>query len=511
MGRKVRFRGVKATPKSLEKDLLEKAKRLADDPSLLIPKCESQCRKCNFDKTLKKMEKVSRYKDDAGYLQNLALHGDQLVRAYAATISLAASGKIPFLTVKKLPTGDVSYAVRGKVDPERLIGVQYFDDADLRLLAFWEEARGEDLHLYSEQARLMCSSDGPKAPKAYIDEMLGSAPYELAPDRSCGHPGTAIALQVQWRSAGLSVSICNECADDVNLMHHFLSRIAARDPSDDFDVDVLYSPKCVTDCGDCKLKNKFIMSQELKEGYKKGAIDDITLINRYLQERKADLRRTAGELYIVGDACYGKNKEAFLKTLKGAEAELMALTGLVRSKPLIILSSTDQAGKMISDLWSEQKEALLSQVASEEVWRKVLDSAGNLTPPQIVMEARRNELTKGVVAKLPDYSSRGPIATLADELARTFKTEGKQAMVRWLERNRPKEHRSKAVAYGFLKAVGEAESRSWQFTREETDYGDYLSEFAKNLLESDGEAYHDALGILLTASGASEHLTRKLK
>ena len=95
MGRAVRFRGVKATPKTLEKDLLGKASRLASDPSLLIPKCEQQCRRCGYDKLLKKMEKVAHYKDDADTLQDLATRGDQLVRAYAATISLAASGKIP--------------------------------------------------------------------------------------------------------------------------------------------------------------------------------------------------------------------------------------------------------------------------------------------------------------------------------------------------------------------------------------------------------------------------------
>jgi hypothetical protein len=511
MRQTVRFRGVKATPKSLEKDLLDKARRLADDPSLLLPKCEAQCRKCNFDKTLKKMEKVAKYRTDAAYLQDVANHGDQLVRAYAATISLAASGKIPYLTTKKGPYGDVSYAVRGKVDAERLIGVQYFDDPDLRLLAFWEDARDENLHLYSEDQRLMCTSDGPKAPMSYVDEMLGTAPYELAADHSCGHPDAAMALQINWRSSGIIISICSDCAADVNVLHHLVSRIAARDPTDDFDLDVRYAPKCVADCGDCKLKKRFSMSSGLKDAYKKGTIDDITMINRYLDERKAELRSSAGELFILSGNCFGKDKEAFIKALKGSEAELMAIAGLVRSKPVVVISASDQAGKIISDLWQENKMAMLSFVASEPVYEKVLEMSGNFTAPQMVQEARRAELAKGVLAKLPEFSSRGPIATLADDLARAFKIEGKQAMVRQLEKNRPKEHRGKAVAFGFLKAVGEADSRIWQFTREEMDYGLYLADFAKIVLESEGEAYHDALNNLLTASGASEQLVRKAK
>jgi hypothetical protein len=509
MRRTVRFRGVKATPKSMEKDLLEKAKRLAADPSIVLPKCEAQCRRCNFDKTLKKMEKVAKYSHDAEYLQDMANHGDQFVRAYSATISLAASGKIPYLTTKKGPYGDVSYAVRGKVDPERLIGVQYFDDPDLRLLAFWEDARDDDLHLYSEEQRLMCTSDGPKAPRSYVDEMMNTAPYELAADHSCGHPEAPMALLIKWRSAGMTISICSDCAGDVNLMHHLVSRIAARDPTDDFDVDVRYAPKCAADCGDCKLKRPFNMSAGLKDLYKKGTMDDNTMINRYLEERKADLKGRAGELFIVGGVCYGKDKEAFLKVIKGNEAEILAVSGLVRSKPLVVISAGDQAGKMITDLWQENKRALLSFVASEAVYEKVMEAAGNFTPPQIVQEARRVELAKGVVAKLPEYSTRGPVAAFADDLARAYKVEGKQAMVRLLEKTRPKEHRGKAVAFGFHKAVGEADSRAWQFTREEMDYGVYLADFARTLIDSEGDAYHDALTNLLTASGTSEPLVRK--
>src|SRR5271157_2341635 len=100
MGRVVRFKGIKATPKSLEKDLLARADRLAEDPSVLIPKCEGKCWRCPYDKLLKKMEKVKQSRGDAETLQAIAMHGDQLVRAYAATLSLSASGKVPFLSTK---------------------------------------------------------------------------------------------------------------------------------------------------------------------------------------------------------------------------------------------------------------------------------------------------------------------------------------------------------------------------------------------------------------------------
>ncbi len=510
MGRAVRFRGVKATPKTLEKDLLTKASKLASNPSLLIPKCEQHCRRCGYDKLLKKMEKVAQYKDDAETLQDLATRGDQLVRAYAATISLAASGKIPFLSSKKTPEGgDVSFAVRGKVDAEYLIGVQHFDDPDLRLLAYFQDAQQSDLHIYSSPEGLYCSSDGAQAPLDYSKEMLATAPYELKADNSCGHPEAVIGLMIDWRSAKINIFICQECADEVNLLHHLLSRIAAREPWDDFDIDVRYSPRCVADCGACRMKEKFTMSKGLKESYDKGQVSDVMLLSRYTQEREAHLQKSGGELYISGDECFGHNKEAFLARLKGNEAELIALSGVVRNKPMPIISVNDQAGRIIADLWPQYKEELLAQVASPDIVKSILASPGNLTPPQLVFEARRQELSRSIISRLPDYALKGPIGMMADDLARSFKTEGKSAMVRMLDRNRPRETRSKAVAYGFLVAVGEAESHNWQYTKEEIDFGRYLGDFVQTLLGAEGNDYDQALHNLLTACGANEDLKRK--
>ncbi len=505
--RKVRFRGVKATPKGLEKDLLDKSRRLSAEPSLLLPKCEQACRRCPFDKLLKKMEKIQRYGEDAEALISLASHGDQLVRAYAATISLAASGKIPFLTVKELPIGSVSFAIRGKVDQEKLIGVQYFDDPDLRLLAFWDIARDDDLHIYSEEAGLKCA-DSPKAPKAFVQEALANAPYEIMDDMSCGHPDAPMALVLDWRSASKRITICSDCASDVNLLHGLTTRIAARDPTDDFEVNVRYAPRCV-EHSECPTKSPFSMSSELRSAYRKGSIDDATLISRYLVERKEALRRNSGELYILGNVCYGRDKEAFIRALKGSEGEIAAIAGLVRSKPMVILSSSDQTAKVLADLWSEAKEALLNQVASPEVWKGLQSSQANMPPGQMVQEAYRLQRSKGILDQLPQYSQRGPIGALVDDLARAYKSSGRSGLLLAIDKNKPKEHRGKAVVYGFLVAVGEADSRAWQFTTEEKDFGRYLADFVKVVLEASGDAYHGALENVLTASGSGEQLQRK--
>jgi len=126
-----------------------------------------------------------------------------------------------------------------------------------------------------------------------------------------------------------------------------------------------------------------------------------------------------------------------------------------------------------------------------------------------VQEAYRLQRCKGIIDKLPQYSSRGQIGAMADDLARAFKSSGKSGLLLAIDKNKPKEHRGKAVVYGFLVAVGEADSRAWQFTTEEKDFGKYLSDFARTLLDASGDTYHEALENLLTASGSGESLQRR--
>jgi hypothetical protein len=52
-------------------------------------------------------------------------------------------------------------------------------------------------------------------------------------------------------------------------------------------------------------------------------------------------------------------------------------------------------------------------------------------------------------------------------------------------------------------ATGES-SKSWQFNKEETEFGHYLLPFAKTMLSATGQEYDGALRNLLTASGSNE-------
>ncbi|HTY46613.1 MAG TPA: hypothetical protein VMB46_02990, partial [Methanomassiliicoccales archaeon] len=247
----------------------------------------------------------------------------------------------------------------------------------------------------------------------------------------------------------------------------------------------------------------------LVDQYRASTIDDASFLAKGEEEKRAAMRSAGKRVLVLADICYGTDLEKFLSQMKGGDAERLAVSGLLRESPLSVVASSDQAGRIVSDLWSDHKERLMAQVASESVWRPLLNAPGNLTPPQLVTEARRLELAKGVASRLPEFESLGEIGAMADSLARAFKTDGKASMVRALDKMRLKDHRTKALAYAFLHAAGEAEGKTWQFTKEEMDFGAYLSAFASQLMASEKEAYVEALQNMLTASGSGETLVKR--
>ena len=507
MGRGIRFRGAIATPKTLEKGLLEKSKALAENPHIMMPKCTRDCRKCVIKKAISKMEVVSDKRDNEKKLASFSLRGDPIVRAYAATISLAMDGKIPYLATAKTPVGEVSYAMRGNADRDLLIGLQHYDHPQFRLMAFWKVAEKYGLHIYSCEENAVCCPDGPAAPEEYVDEIVELLPYDLDENFNCPHKGGE-HLNIHWNSADVTINVCTSCLkDNNNTVHILASRIAAKDPADDFTVSIDRGIQCLSECEVCPIKEKTQLNPDLLAKYLHGQISDSALLDAYRIDWAKTLQSTGNELYIVNGLCFGSDKEKFLNALRGTEAEKETISKFISSGKRCIISRNDQIPNLLSDLWKDYDEELLSGIASQETVSTILNDRTDLAPSQMVAEAARLESYMKIKSRLPTFSNLGPMASFCDDIARIYKTEGKIAAVRALEKSKGSNHNLRSLTYGLLSAVGEGQSKAWQFTKEEMDFGTYLVPFAEKLLSAEGKEYTNALNLLLEASGAMEKVT----
>ena len=146
MGR--RSSGIKSASKGQQDKLNKRARKLSEKPSLLIPECIGECRSCDLEKLEAKLIKISKFRGNSNVLQKLAKSGGQMERAYAVMLILDEEDSAPFLGVARMSSGEVSYANRGKVKKEILIGVQHYDDPKFGLLAYSDFALKKNLHLY---------------------------------------------------------------------------------------------------------------------------------------------------------------------------------------------------------------------------------------------------------------------------------------------------------------------------------------------------------------------------
>ncbi len=497
--KRIRMRGVKHTSKRLEEDLLDKSRILSDNPGILRPHCAGNCRKCAFDKPFKQIDGLHKIKDNPEALIKEASRfgGDDIVRAYAGTVSLAAAGSVPLLASGKLGGETVSYAVRGTVHATKLIGCQYYDDPKRRLLLYSDHVKKHKLHLYSFGEGLVCSDD-PNMPEDYLYDTFWETPYEFPDDGiSCGHDASAI-LEIHIKSLNQTVSICENCARDVSTLMYIVSRLAAVDPMDDIEVRVRHKYHSAGE------KDVEIITGDKLKDYMVGKVTDANIVSAVKRSKIGDLKEGSSSTYIIGTRNYGSDLEQFISALEGDPRDIDALRKFLSSNNRAVVIKTAKASEALAMLW----EADWKGIITAHTDARTADSMGDVSrgqPGVVLADAYNRFLSADVVASLPEFKRPGPITQLADKLAKSAKVGGSAMVIETAGKLPLKDNRSRSVAAAFMIATG-AEP-ALKLSHDEMDLAQYLAPFAKSVIAAGGDKYRDAMNTLLVASGSTEKLS----
>lgn len=515
-----RIRGARTASKKQERDLIDRAKRLRRDPRLALPdleECGGRCFLCPFVKALARMQRISEVADDEGRLNRMASSGDEISKAYAATLLLALAGKAPFFGRAFTPFGEALFAQRGKCRKEKLIGMQHFDDPSMRLVGVLDLVRGKKLHIYSLRDRMICTAKRPEPPEEFIEYMMGylKVPLEGKGDiRHCHHitkkdleePSRPI-LRIDWLSANRTIAFCQRCAKSSgNTFARFMERMAIPRPRADFRLGILGALECCSDCEDCDLSLDAI-DPDLEEEYLTGKIGDSDLIRRHLAGIRTVLEDKGERMFIIGNRCFGKDKKAFLKALTPNEEEAEALKVIIKRVEGPIIVEGETAAKLVQQHWKEHGQEILERLMGDKKEAEATFKSADLsrvTVSQVLKDAIVKVRRRDIISKLPEYERLPAVARFADKVARVYKSAGAADATRYLERALPDDTRVKAVAFALLKAMGQDTSKSWVFVETERDFADFLEESATSLLEADADGYHDALQNLLNKTGSTE-------
>lgn len=496
--RRLRMRGVKHSSKRLEDDLLDRARTLADNPGLIRPQCAGNCRKCVFDKTFKNIDALQRIRNNKDALVKEAskLGGDEIYRAYAGTISLAAEGSIPMLASGMLGGEKVSYAVRGTVGAPYLIGCQYYDDPRKRMLLYGSIIKKNKLHLYSFGEDVVCS-DVPNMPEDYLYDTFWETPYEFPDDGlTCGHESSAM-LEIHVKSLDETVRICDGCAKDVSTLMYLVSRLAAVDPLDDITVSVRHK---YHSAGESDLEP--ITGDRLKD-YMVGKVTDAGLLSSIKRSKIGDLKGGDTATYIIGTRNYGSSLDDFIADLSGDDGQKASLKRFLSENNRAVILKTNKLSEAYNLLWESDWKGLITAHTDS----RTADAMGDMSkaqPMAALEKAHSIFVSADVVASLPEFRKPGPMTTVADKLAKASKVGGGNMVVDTISKTSLKDSKARVMAAAF--AIEAGMDVPVKLTADETDFANYLVPFVRNVVEAQGEKYRDAMNTLLTASSANERV-----
>ena len=157
--------------KPMEKNLIINAKKLKNNPFLVLPNYEDNYSKKTFKKINKSISKIDSIKDNIEKLEKLS-NKKGLDGAVAGTILLAHSEKAPYLALARLPTGDITYAQRGRADKLKLIAAQHFNNPIYRLFGIRDIALKRKNFVYSWDEGFISTGNIPNPPHKFINFVL---------------------------------------------------------------------------------------------------------------------------------------------------------------------------------------------------------------------------------------------------------------------------------------------------------------------------------------------------
>ncbi len=368
---------IRYTSGGKEGEVLARARALAKDPTLLLPRTPDGSLSPLFPRLAQDLRTVQGHAEEPDQLDRLTFRGEPLARAYAGLLHYAA--KRPSLNhqVARFPTGDIPYLPVERVPKEELIAVQYFDDPRRLLLGYLHYARpslfgGGGFHFYATQEAVVCTGKAADPPASFVEDALRAIPYRLSPlPKADGSDGGVLActhlargdrepyLEVRWASAHRTLRVCRRCAgEDRHLLASLSGSMVVPDPAGDFEVDVVY-PLKHEHREPCPAGEPPGLSRRSEKAYRDGRLADSELLKEHLTEVEGSFRSHRGRLLRGGGRCFGEEVPLFVDALDPTPAERTALRRVLGRSEEPLLVPELSAGKVVEALWKDHARELL--------------------------------------------------------------------------------------------------------------------------------------------------------
>jgi hypothetical protein len=504
--------GLRTASKVQEKQLVSMGKWLAEHPEAVAPRTESDSRRCNFSKIGARISLAAEKKEDLGFLRKMARSGDHLARAYAATVLMAKEERATYLAVAKGSEGDVAYAYSPKVKREALIGLQYFKDPHLRLLAYAHLSRKRRVAFYSIKDGVYCSPANGVPPIRFVEESAQRLALSSRDRKAfnCGHDLEKNGhLQIDWSGSDFAFSICEKCFEEEgNSLLKVIERMITPEVQRVFSLRAFVRLECRGKCDFCPAGDMYEIDYDDKKNYISGKIGDRQLYVKTAGQFLQSLQEGSSRLLVVGTRCFGKDASAFAEAVATTPAEKEAVEFVLsKLEGPVVVSGGMTTNKFLGQYWGRFGSDLMSKFAGTPVGEQVPEPTGTMTPMMLIEKAQAKRRAEAVKDSLPHYRPMGKHATFIDRIIRSYKSKGSEAALKLTELTGTEDTHYKSIGLAFRIAFG-VTGLEWQYTREEIDLAKHLGSPARTLLETEGEEYDVLFRQFVRNAGIQDEIVR---
>ncbi len=538
VGRKKNFKvrtGAKTASRGLEKELKRKAKRLAQDPTLALPKCSVNVP--YFKSLEKRLREIQGQKDNKSALEKAAKKGDRLARAYAATLLLNHEEKIQYLAVLKSPFGDIGYALRGSTSREKLAGVQNYDNPRIKMMAYLEEVKKKKLFMFITEDEVICTGSDPTPPPEVLDPLPKRLGKDMKRTGNVIHSRDQDAakvekreplkepyLVVRWVPAGLDMSrsLTHTLQNEDNIYATCASYMASDRISKHFKVDVIVNPICnrgpTCPCKPPpKEEEKMGFLERLGkvkpptnvDNYLEGKMMDHRLIEKERAEYEARLKEIGKTVYIIGNTCYGNSTSEMLDKLKLTGRELEIVKRFLELAEGPILSDDPSPNKIMAPFWGAVGESLLLDIVKDkEISSRIFKEypVPRFQPLTVIDEARFTLEEKRIRELLPKPKNPPRMVEFAYECAVSYLVRGEPGASKVLASFTGDDIKLKAAKFAFVKHLDLAKTSGWSYTTHEVGYAQGMDAIVDRIITEDPEMFKKGLRELWKATGSTKDL-----
>ncbi len=515
-----------SSSKVQERELRAKAKKLAKDPGLIIPKCRGKCFGCPFKTIEKKIRSIQKYSDNLKKLKSASKRGNKVARAYAGTLMLAHKEFTPFMKLFKTPSGQIPFAIVGQNDPRKLIGIQHFDNQEYRLMTFMDLAIKKKIYIFSVKDGMVCTGSVMAPPEGFIKDCVDRLKVKLRPSKKGyiyltknlrpklikNSKQTRVPyMELVWTPAKTTFAL-----DEVTLrgtkthtMATLTGLVAGPNIKDGFSVKVKYLPQCAEKSDDCTLLDLHPDLQEHYGEYKDFKSIDHQLIKKSYEDILEAYSDSERNILLYDGYCFTSNIKGFLDHVGVKGSVRTALEAVLkRVKTPKIYKKKESPLNILHNHWKDYGYWALFAVCKDKKVAKELHTEDDVSTTSIVdhlEEAKKSVRSISILKEFPEFSSKDlpePII-IADKTAKLFKSRGKNAAVNYLGGLSPKDNQSHGTIYAFLLALSSTSGREWKFQESQRDVGEFLKPFAKELLEAGPENYTEKLQTFSRYTGST--------